>query len=77
MEGEGYLRLVLTNSPPASGGASSSQASPPLSSVPAGPPPPPVVAPQERHWSNAAVRFLLSQCKEHVEAHNIVTMRHH
>jgi hypothetical protein len=44
-----------------------------------GPPPPlprraPVVQ-QERHWSNEAVRFLLEQCKEHVKAHNTITMR--
>jgi hypothetical protein len=30
---------------------------------------------QERHWSNAVVKFLLQQCREHVEAHNTVTMR--
>ena len=50
-----------------------------VSSVLTGPPPPlprrsPVVV-QERHWSNGAVKFLLEQWKEHVEAHNTITMR--
>ena len=50
-----------------------------IKSVLTGPPPPlprqaPVVV-QERHWSNEAVRFLLEKCKEHVEAHNTITMR--
>ena len=61
----------------------------PLSSVPVAsvsvssvltcsPPPLPRQAPvvvQERHWSNEVVRFLLEQYKEHVEAHNTITMR--
>jgi hypothetical protein len=34
-----------------------------------------LVVVQERHWSNDAVKFLLKQCKEHVEAHNTTTMR--
>ena len=29
----------------------------------------------DRHWSNVVVRFLLEQCKEHVEAHHTVTMQ--
>ena len=58
-----------------------SQGSPPVSSIPSGPPPLPtsrMQAPvQGWHWSNAVVRFLLSQCKEHVEAHNTITMHQH
>jgi hypothetical protein len=34
----------------------------------------PVVV-QERHWSNVVVKFLLKQCKKHVETHNTITMR--
>ena len=50
-----------------------------MSSIPAGGPPPSQApaSTQERHWSNDAVRFLLSQCKDHVMAHNSVTMRQH
>jgi hypothetical protein len=50
-----------------------------VSSVLIGPPPPlprraPIVV-QERHWSNSVVKFLFKQCKEHVKAHNTITMR--
>ena len=77
--------LVITHSSQVSAPVSSV----PLSSIPiafvsvsfvlTGPPPPlprwaPVVV-QERHWSNAAVKFLLEKCKEHVEAYNTITMR--
>ena len=84
MEEESYLRLLLMGSPPALLGtlpsrASPSQASPPVCTIPTGLRPTPCAqAPTpERHWSNAAVRFLLSQCKEHVELHNTITMRQH
>ena len=87
VEDESYLRLLLAGSPPTllsippSGAspsqASSSQASPLVSAIPAGPPlAPRAQAPAlDRHWSNVAIHFLLSQCKEHVELHNTVTMR--
>ena len=29
----------------------------------------------ERTWNTGAIRFILQQCKEHVEAHNTITMR--
>ena len=84
VEEESYLRLLFMGSPPAlfgtpPSGASPSQASPHVSAISTSPPPAPrAQAPAlERHWSNAAIRFLLSQCKEHVEVHNIVTMRQH
>ena len=84
MEEESYLRLLLTGSPPALLGtppseASPSQASPLVSAIPRGPPPVPCAqAPAlEQHWSNAVVRFLLSQCKEHVELYNTITMQQH
>ena len=78
MEDKSYLRML-----PA-GGASPSQASPSqasllVSAIPTGPPPAPraqTPAP-ERHWSNGAIHFLLSQCKEHVELYNTVTMQQH
>ena len=84
MEDESYLRLLRAGSPPILlstplSRASPSQASPLVSAIPIGPPPTPCAqAPApERHWSNAAVHFLLSQCKEHVELHNTVTMQQH
>ena len=50
-----------------------------VGSVLTGPPLPlprrsPVIV-QEQHWSNDAVKFLLEQGNEHVEAHNTITMR--
>ena len=82
MEEESHLKLLLTGSPLALLGTPPSralpfQASPLVFAIPIGPPPAPrAQAPApERHWSNAAIRFLLSQCKEYVELHNIVTMR--
>ena len=73
MEDESYLRLLLAS------GASPSQASPLVFAIPVGPPPAPrAQAPTpEQHWSNGAIYFLLSQCKEHVELHNTVTMQQH
>jgi len=81
MAEESFLQTVLAKSPAPSAAGTSPQAFPPVSSVPTADPPPPSgpqAAPQqEGHWSNAAIRFLLSQCKEHVEALNIVTMQQH
>ena len=77
MEGERNSRLLLTSNPSPLQGSPSSQTFPPLSSVPRGPPPPVATPSQECQWSNAAIKFLLAQCKEHVEAHNTVTMRRH
>jgi len=58
MEEEGGRRLLLTNTPPIVFSGNSSQVSTSVSSIPTSPH---VPAPtQERHWSNAAVRFLLS-----------------
>ena len=73
MEDESYLRLLLA------GGASPSQASPLVSAIPTGPPPASrAQAPApERHWNTGTIHFLLSQCKEHVELYNSVTMEQH
>ena len=81
MEEENYLRMILSSSPPPLLGTPSYQGSPPVSSIPSDSPPPPTshvqALVQDQHWSNEVVRFLLSQCKEHVEAHNTITMRQH
>ena len=84
MEEESYLRLFLMGSPLAlfctpPSGASPSQTSSLVSAISIGPPPAPRVQTPtlEQHWSNAVVHFLLLQYKEHVELHNIVTMRQH
>ena len=84
MENESYLRLRLAGSPPTLlstplSGASPSQASPLVSTIPTSPlPAPRAQAPTlEQHWSNAVVHFFLSQCKEHMELHNTVTMQQH
>ena len=75
MKDESYLRLLLAGGASPSQ-ASHSQASPLVSAIPIGPPPAPrVQAPSpERHWSTGAIHFLLSQCKEHVELYNTITM---
>ena len=83
MEDENYLRMFLAGgaspSQASPSQASPSQASPVVSVIPAGPPPAPrAQAPApDRHWSNGAIHFLLSQCKEHVELYNTITMRQH
>ena len=79
MEEENYLRMILSSSLPPLLGTPSSQGSPSISSIPFDPPPTShvQVLVQDRHWSNEVVKFLLSQCKEHVEAHNTITMRQH
>ena len=78
MAEENYLRMMLSSSPPPLL-STPSQDSPPISSSPSGPPPTSCVqAPvHDRNWSNEVVRFLLFQCKEHVEAHNTITMFQH
>ena len=78
MEEENLLQLLL-NSTPLSFVNTSSQGASIVSSILAGGPSPSQVpaSTQERHWSNDAVRFLLSQCKDHVMAHNSITMRQH
>ena len=73
MEEERLLQLLFTNTLPPS------QVPPLVSSLPILAPPclQSQPSPLDRHWSNAIVKFLLVQCKEHVEAHNSITMRQH
>jgi len=75
-EENSLLRMMIANNPPILLGSQSSQGSLPLSATLSGPPPLHVQLSQsERTWSTGAIRFILQQCKEHVEAHNTITMR--
>ena len=74
-EDNSLLRMMIANNPPILFGSQSSQGSLPLSATLSGPPPPHVRPSQlERTWSTDAIRFILQQCKEHVKAHNTITM---
>ena len=75
-EENNLLKMMIANNPPILLGSQSSQDSLPMSATLYGPPPQPVQPSQpERTWSTGAIRFILQQCKEHVEAHNTITMR--
>jgi hypothetical protein len=75
-EENSLLRMMIANNHPILLGSQSSQGSLPLSATLLGPPLLYVQPSQsERTWSTGAIRFILQQCKEHVEAHNTITMR--
>ena len=75
-EENSLLRMMIANNPLILLGSHSSKGSLPLSATLSGPPPLLVQPSQsERTQSTGAIRFILQQCKEHVEAHNTITMR--
>ena len=74
-EENSLLRMMIANNPPILLSSQSLQGNLILSATLSGPPPLHVQPSQpERIWSTGAIRFILQQYNEHVEAHNTITM---
>ena len=75
-EENSILSMMIANNPPILLGSQSSQGILHSSATLSGPPPLPVQPSQpECTWSTGAIRFILQQYKEHVEAHSTITLR--
>ena len=75
MEGGSSRQLILPSSSTPTSAVPSGGSDILVPLVPSGTPSALQAPPQERQWSNDAIRFLLEQCRTHVEMYHTVTLR--